>query len=81
MSNKKANKMMKKRTYLLIAIVLSLILLNVYASIMSTDNLAVSQTPICGQYPNSTIITAQGIFNNQNYTLYDISAAITANQR
>lgn len=62
------------------AIVLSLILLNVYANIIITDNIIASQTPICGIYPNTTEINVQGIFNSENYTLQNVTATINANQ-
>ncbi len=80
MNNTILREVLEKRKGVVVLIAILLILLNSYASIISTDNMYPSEVYICGNYPNSTQITAGEIYNKENYTLNNVVATIAANQ-
>lgn len=72
------NKWKVKSIILLFSMLL--LLFSSYAGVVSTQQIVPSYVNICGDYANSTEIVAQGIYNNQNYTLNNVVASIVANQ-
>ena len=74
------SKVLEKRKGVVGLLALLLILLSVYANLISTQEMYPSEVYICGNYSNSTQITASRIYNKENYTLNNVVATIVANQ-